>query len=562
MKRARILLRVSSSQQLEADGDLTVQRQLVQDYIFSHEDWVLDEKEYFEGSSSGYKNPVANRNVLQDALQDARNKEYDILVAYKDDRIGRLMWEIGAYVMDLKSYGVDIYTVKDGCISPSQDDIMGQIMLALRYGNAQKSSADTGVRVKDTARKLVQQGKFMGGTAPYGYELILSGEISKHGRALHRLSVIPEQAAIVRYIYELSLYREYGSQKIARILNEKEEYRALAPHSLWKSGTVAGILTNPVYTGHTAYKRREHISGKYHRTDSHEWILSSEADPGITLIDMETWKKVQEKRGRRRAKSAPKASPLLQDSPKPYSGPLAFIGILYCGYCGSRLINASRYSYWTLATGERRSRKIPVYSCPHALQGVPHASKCQYRADSIEPPLFQAVSDFIGKLLEKESLSHEMERIRKEALKQKKRELSKIKREYSSLQDKILMIEDKIPESLSGNSPFAPRELASLHARYQEQARAQASLIRQKELELEKPGTLSGRPSGNGDVPLSWKELFLNADISAKRVLIRHVVRRIDIKESEIIIRFKASPADSGARPRIGCDPGVPQPGL
>ncbi|WP_369525066.1 recombinase family protein [Dubosiella newyorkensis] len=148
MKRARILLRVSSSQQLEADGDLTVQRQLVQDYIFSHEDWVLDEKEYFEGSSSGYKNPVANRNVLQDALQDARNKEYDILVAYKDDRIGRLMWEIGAYVMELKSYGVDIYTVKDGCISPSQDDIMGQIMLALRYGNAQKSSADTGVRVK------------------------------------------------------------------------------------------------------------------------------------------------------------------------------------------------------------------------------------------------------------------------------------------------------------------------------------------------------------------------------------------------------------------------------
>lgn len=550
MKRARILLRVSSSQQLEADGDLTVQRQLVQDYIFSHEDWMLDEKEYFEGSSSGYKNPVASRNVLQDALQDARNKEYDILVAYKDDRIGRLMWEIGAYVMELKSYGVDIYTVKDGCISPSQDDIMGQIMLALRYGNAQKSSADTGVRVKDTARKLVAQGKFMGGTAPYGYELVLSGEISKHGRALHRLSVIPERAAIVRYIYELSLYREYGSQKIARILNEREEFRVLAPHSLWKSGTVSGILTNPVYTGHAAYKRREHVNGKYRRTDSHEWILSSEADRSIALIDMEAWKKVQEKRGRRRSKSAPKAEALPQSSPGPCSGPLAFIGILYCGYCGSRLINASRYSYWTLkATGERRSRKIPVYECPHALQGIPHAHRCRYRADSIEPPLFQAVSDFIERLLQKESLSHEMERIRKKAQKDKERELAKIKREYSGLQEKILMIEDKIPESLSGNSPFSPGELASLHARYREQSLALASLIRQKEPELEKLCASSRPRSGNGEEHLSWKELFLNADISAKRVLIRHVVRRIDIKESEIIIRFKAVTADSDAPP-------------
>ena len=183
MKKVRILLRVSSNQQLEADGDLSVQRQLVTEYIQQHPDWKLDAKEYFEGSNSGYQNAVTDRDVLQEALEDARKKEYDILVAYKDDRIGRRMWEIGAYVMSLKKYGVDIYTVKDNCISPESDDIMGQMVLALRYGNAQKSSSDTGMRVKDTAKKLVQQGKFMGGKAPYGYKLELSGEISKHGRA-------------------------------------------------------------------------------------------------------------------------------------------------------------------------------------------------------------------------------------------------------------------------------------------------------------------------------------------------------------------------------------------
>ena len=48
MKKVRILLRVSSNQQqLEADGDLSVQRQLVTEYIQQHPDWKLDAKGVF-----------------------------------------------------------------------------------------------------------------------------------------------------------------------------------------------------------------------------------------------------------------------------------------------------------------------------------------------------------------------------------------------------------------------------------------------------------------------------------------------------------------------------------
>ena len=81
-KIVRILLRVSSDQQLEADGDLSIQRQLVVEEVKKHEEWILDSKEYFEGSNSGYKNSVVDRDVLQEALRDAENKEYDILLAY------------------------------------------------------------------------------------------------------------------------------------------------------------------------------------------------------------------------------------------------------------------------------------------------------------------------------------------------------------------------------------------------------------------------------------------------------------------------------------------------
>ena len=132
-----------------------------------------------------------------------------------------------------------------------------------------------GMRVKDTARKLVQKGKFMGGAAPYGYRLVLSGEISKHGRALHHLEILPDQAEMVRHIFRLSLYKEFGSAKIARLCNEQEDQRRLAPGDAWKSGTITSILTNPIYTGHTAYKRRERIQGKYHRARAEDWILST-----------------------------------------------------------------------------------------------------------------------------------------------------------------------------------------------------------------------------------------------------------------------------------------------
>ena len=139
-KIVRILLRVSSDQQLEADGDLSIQRQLVVEEVKKHEEWILDSKEYFEGSNSGYKNSVVDRDVLQEALRDAENKEYDILLAYKDDRLGRRMLEIPMYIMSLKQFGVDVYTVKDGLLTPDIGDVMGMLRLTMQYGMAEKSS--------------------------------------------------------------------------------------------------------------------------------------------------------------------------------------------------------------------------------------------------------------------------------------------------------------------------------------------------------------------------------------------------------------------------------------
>ena len=560
MKTVRMLLRVSSNQQLEADGDLSVQRDIVKEYISRQPDWQLDEKEYFEGSNSGYKNAVADRDVLQEALQDAKAKEYDILVVYKDDRIGRRMWEIGAYVMSLKSFGVDIYTVKDGCTSPESDDIMGQMMLALRYGNAQKSSSDTGMRVKDTAQKLVQKGKFMGGKAPYGYRLELSGEVSKHGRALHHLVVVPEQAEVVKYIYKLSLHKEFGAAKIAKILNTHEVYKNKAPRDIWKGGTIVSILTNPIYAGYTAYKRRERIDGKYHTLDSKDWIFAEKPDPEITIIDENTWNRVQDTRKQRADKYIKSQENKNVIIIRRNSGMLALIDVLHCGYCGRKLTNGSKYNYWTIKdTGERCTSKIAIYKCPNAWNGIPHEKTKQYRADRIEPMVFEALAEYIGKLQENEDVFTQIEenQNRQKAIKQS--ELKKERDELESIRKKISVMEENIPNAMTGDYPLSLEELVGIIRKHKELEKQQQKVVKEKEAELETMKvSMDDWESIRSKIP-TWQDVFWNADTTTKRVLVDKLIERIDITKTNVNIRFKINLNDFFTLPRITDHHDVPE---
>ena len=545
LKKVRMLLRVSSNQQLEADGDLSVQRRIVKEYIQKQEDWMLDEKEYFEGSNSGYSNAVSDRDVLQEALRDAESGQYDILVAYKDDRIGRRMWEIGSYVMALKGYGVDIYTAVDGGISPESDDIMGQMMLALRYGNAQKSSSDTGKRVKDMAQKLVQSGKFMGGKAPYGYILEISGEISKHGRVLHHLVIVEEEAEIVRYIYELAANKEFGSQKIAQILNADIKYQNKMKGEKWKTGTITSILTNPVYAGYTAYKRREKLNGRYRRLDRAEWILAEKPNQEIIIVDQELWTRVQEQREKRRIKYQKREENKDAKIITRNDGMLALIDVLYCGYCGEKMTNGTKYNYWTMKeTGERRASRVPAYKCQGICQGIPHEKQSKLQANKIEPIVFEAIAGYIGKLQEQEDAFVQIRDSQNQERKRKREELNREKKAMKELERKIAIMEEKIPNAITGEYPLSLGELMNLIKKEKEKGEQQRREIQKKEKELEDMiVSMQGLEELRQKIP-TWQEIFLYAKTPVKRVLVNKLIERIDVKDTEIHIRFKIHPGE------------------
>lgn len=534
-----MLLRVSSERQLESDGDLSVQRSILKDYINKHTDWVLDEAEYFEGSKSAYKNTAVNRDVLQEILHDAKNRKFDILVPYKDDRVGRLMWDTAQYVMELKKCGVDIYTVKDGCISPEPDDIMGQMMLTFRYANAQKSSADTGMRVKDTAQKLVEMGKFMGGCAPYGYRLEYSGEISKHGRALKHLVVVQEQAEIVKKIYELSLYKELGSVKIAKILNEDKKVKNLAPNDVWKASTITSILTNPIYSGHTAYKRRESVNGKYHRLDSKDWIISSNVNKNILIIDKDLWDAVQEKRRKRSRKFEKKESIVITNEEKK-RGDQALSCVMYCGYCGGRMVNAKRYSYWSVkSTNEKKVKHIPIYKCSNALQGILHDKTIQYRADKIDEAVFGILAEYIERMFGSRGI---LEFLRVKQVKEREfliREIAKEKQKLTKMIQKIEIMEKIIPDAMSGEYPLSLEEVASIIHSEKKYLDEQKITIAKQEISLKNISLEENWLSDVINKIPKWDKILVDADIALKRNLVEKMIERITVKKDRLVIRFK-----------------------
>lgn len=546
--RSRILLRVSSNQQLEANGDLSIQRKIVQEYIEQHPDWILDQKEYFEGSQSGFSTSVSDRDILQTILKDAEKGEFDILVIYKDDRLGRRMWEVGLYIMLLKAKGVVVYSVTDGLISPESDDIMGQIMLALRYANAQKSSADTAIRVKDTAKKLVAEGRFLGGKPPYGYTFRLSDKVSKHRRRLNELVIVKDQAEIVKKIFEMSLYQCFGSTRIAKELNNDQRYKEMAPgypERMWLSGTITSILTNPIYAGYPAYNRRESIKGtdgKVHirKLESKDWIIAEKQNPDITIIPPDMWNKVQEVRKQRADKYIKKLEHKDVTVISRNDGLLPLVDVLYCGYCGRKMVNGSRYNYWTLKnTGEKRASKIPIYKCQNAWQGVPHDKTKQFRADKIEPIIFEALAQYVEKIQENEDIFEQININQNAEKLLKQEELEKIKKKLEKAQKNLHVMKGHIPDAIAGDFPLSLEELVNCIEDEKEKEKEQLEALRQKKEEI--AGLDISAKEWNdiqSKIP-TWKDIFLNADTATKRVLVDKIVERIDIRKDEIKIRFK-----------------------
>lgn len=105
----------------------------------------------------------------------------------------------------------------------------------------------------------VLEGKFVGNTAPYGYER----EKIEDDKG-YTLKELHSESIIVRRIFDLYVYEDYSMGKIAKELEESD----LKPRKAkqWCVSTIKDILRNPVYIGHIRWNHRPEV--KYLKSDS------------------------------------------------------------------------------------------------------------------------------------------------------------------------------------------------------------------------------------------------------------------------------------------------------
>ena len=89
--------------------------------------------------------------------------------------------------------------------------------------------------------------KIGGGNCPFGYKFVKSGVITKKGRELVKLEIVPEEIEIVKYIFEKTVYDGYGTFRLSEEMNR----RGIKTHAgaKFQPHSINRILRNKVYLG-------------------------------------------------------------------------------------------------------------------------------------------------------------------------------------------------------------------------------------------------------------------------------------------------------------------------
>lgn len=532
-KRVRTLLRVSSRQQLH-DDDIPIQRAEAEQFIAKHPDWVFD-KEYLEKGVSAYHNGVDDREVLQEIMQDAKRGEFEILLAYMSDRIGR-QEEYSFYVAELNRMGIEVWTIKDGPLKTEEH--IDKLLNYIRFWQNEGESKKTGMRVHDTMVEMVKDGKFVGGKAPYGYKLVLSGEISNHGRALHKLVIVPEQADIIRQIFRYAVNQGMGYEKIANTLNKNGVPAPILDK--WKGGTIRSILTNPVYMGYIAYNRRKNGHANSTRLDRKEWTYSREQKPEIMIVSQEIWERAQEIREARKNKinaSRQETNALYMEQYNvPFStrGRLALTGMVYCGYCGKRLKNTGYANHWTCKkTGEKKVSYVGRYGCPEKCK-----QRSTYSQEYLEGIVFATVETYLENL-KKIDISKELEEMQTQQGKTIKREIKDLEKEIKNLLADIETLEEKLPEAIRGEFTFSVDKLSAIISDKESLKKEKEIQKKSLQKQLEEISLQSNELMTFVEAMPKWNEIFSQADVQTKQMILSTLIDKIIVKDDDITIKFK-----------------------
>ena len=516
MKRVACLYRVSTKGQVDKD-DIPMQRKECSEFI-KKQGWQLV-NEYYEKGVSGYKKSADQRDVLQTIKNDALNNQFDILLVYMFDRLGRREDETPFILEWFTKQGIEMWSVKEGQQSFSQH--IDKLLNYIRFWQASGESYKTSMRVDSSHRQMAEEGKFRGGDAPYGYMLVKTGVFNKKKKELLKLIINTIEAPIVQLIYKLAL-EGYGQTKIAKHLNEHGI--KTRNNKMWNSGTIGYILKNPIYKGYPAYRKKTGQGEGVHNLPSSEWILSSTQQIELVIISENDWDRVQELRTQHH--NSPNYNTIT-------NSPLLLVGLTYCGCCKSPLTTTYSYKY--------NKDKTKVYQRPkYRCSGKANAKalcdgQTVYSAEKYEKAVLNQIDIYLNKI--KNTPQSQQDTTANDFQKN----IKSLENKLAKINNMIEILSDEVGNALIGESRFTPEILAEqINKKQQDKMLIQNELDKIKQEADNYNHEQINTQQLNQVLPV-WKERFDGFSTEKKKRLLRILISRIEFNRDTIIIDFNTT---------------------
>ena len=268
--RVALAYRVSTKGQVDHD-DIPMQK--IDCRKFAQKQGWRVVKEVAEKGVSGSKVSASKRDAIQQLKEEAANGEFDILLVYMFDRLGRIESETPFVLEWFVQHGIQMWSTHEGQqkIETHGDKLMNYI----RFWQAAGESEKTSIRTRDRIRQIVSSGHYTGGFVCYGYKLEDQGRRNKRDKPVMDLVINEEEATWVRELFYKVIQEGASGYALAEMLNNRGlRTRAGAK---FQSSNIIRIIRHEGYTGYIITKNAR-----------------SEYIPELRIIDRETFDKAND----------------------------------------------------------------------------------------------------------------------------------------------------------------------------------------------------------------------------------------------------------------------------
>jgi site-specific DNA recombinase len=321
-QRAALYLRVSTNEQAENGRGLDVQEAHLRKYcddVYKLSDVHIYVDKGYSGSL-----PITKRPALSQLYEDAKAKQFDVVLIYRLDRYFRSLRKLLDAVADLDEMNIGFKSINENFDTTT---LNGKLMLQIMGSLAEYERGLIAERMGSGRESAASEGKWVTGVPPYGY--IVDKETKK-------LVINEDEAKIVKQFYHWLVNEKLPLAEIARRANElkisppkhltiKKRYT----YDIWWKRTIHRILVNEVYTGEFYYRKYKRpfrhldsVLNTEHQRPKSEWIPLEV--PQIIPLDMFKASIKQLVKNKENAK---------RNTKRPY----LFAKLLYCGYTGHKL---------------------------------------------------------------------------------------------------------------------------------------------------------------------------------------------------------------------------------